>query len=561
MKAQIGEVFDRLLTRSIAAARLLARWSLKVLFAIGYTALIACWIIITLLWQLTRFAIGTLSAISPHSIWRASLISLIRGQRRGLLVLLLFTAPLMYIALTSAYERLNVWALERVERLSHSLEPDTNVTFAVDYPAVQILRESEGKPILASMPLNGGGGTFLNASYPTQRRLLSRYRARLKRGNKLDVSDAGNKVASTQAATKGAPHDEQYAPDIILVEITLEWNKLNDWRVVADVGYQSAPFVWTRIPWWQKEGIAPSNELIRVEHSQAYPVVWSFATPTTTEAVCAYLKDYFFNTAKTLNPAYASAGPIRLSAKDFERGVVHPFMRVLPADYGNISVLPTVFLFNTCNGPLQALMFACFGAGLILLLVRLVALVEIPTLRLRWYETGRTRSRTVRRLALASDLSPLDAAERWLETDVKVRSQDEIEREIEEAFEINQTGMYIVRQLESWIIYFGLLGTLVYLSLAIMQLRIHPSTAVMQSILASMSVTMAQAFLTTIVSSTLQRIVESAREMTSSKEALFTSALIELVKRHSADRITRAEVRAPAASGVRHVPTFELGSS
>ncbi|MFY7897348.1 MAG: hypothetical protein ACOVP8_14035, partial [Phycisphaerales bacterium] len=195
------------------------------------------------------------------------------------------------------------------------------------------------------------------------------------------------------------------------------------------------------------------------------PGTWVVNTPTTVNAMCAYLKDYYLAAAKTVDPAVWQE--FGIDAKSFERGVVSLLMQALPQDFGSVSTRLPVFFLGMCCGPLQLVMWLFFLACV-------------------WVSWFRIQSIPVSNVTLAG-------------------------RDRVNVFQ---------RQLEAWVIYCGLLGTLVYLSLAIMQLRIHPSSAVMQSIISSMSVSMAQAFLTTVMSSTLQRLSEFLREYACIREAV-----------------------------------------
>ncbi len=496
---------------------------------------------------------------------RRLLEPLIRGRLRGLLFLTVLTLPPSYWLIGRGYGQLNLWAAERVAGIPAALPASTIVTAPFDFPlsppkafadqskgsgafqtaqtprpAVEIIREVEGKPLLGGAPI-ADEQTLARDGSEAHRMLLSRYRARNNQppppatavANPPAPAAPGSPPAPATAPTDPVP---TYEPDVVIVEVILEWNDFNEWRVAVDVGLQRRPGEWVRVPWWHKEGIAASNELIRVQRLRSIPALWSVNTPTTAEAVCAYLKDYFLPTAKALNPDYAGVTPVGLKPKDFERGVVHPFMRVLPADYGSVSVLVEVFFFNTVNGQLQALMFYGLLAALFLMTLRLALLTRPPwrdvlgTAELQVQIKARhLQGGTRNLLPLEGALNPgraavEQAARIGLATPEEVA---EVRARVETVFQANQVGLYILRQLEAWVIYFGLLGTLLFLSLAIMQLRIHPSTAVMQSILASMSITMAQAFLTTIVSSTLQRFMESVREALTAREERTAAEALE----------------------------------
>jgi hypothetical protein len=268
---------------------------------------------------------------------------------------------------------------------------------------------------------------------------------------------------------------------VLMLEVVLREFPSDSWEVVVDIACPAherkdkewGREEWRRIAWWQKDGIAASNRLLSVTpFIEELPGSWVVQTPSTANALCAYVKDYFLVAGKAQAPGFWQ--DIKIDAKVFERGVTSLLMRAVPGDFGGLAVIPSVFLLATCCGPLQVLMWFCWIVSLCITMLRFLCL--------------------------------LFGVSQRVDGGLRIWSADALQK-----------------QMESWTVYFGLLGTLLYLSLAIMQLRIHPSSAVMQSIISAMSVSMSQAFLTTVVSSTLQRVSEFGREMVAVRERLAAS--------------------------------------
>ncbi|HYH64011.1 MAG TPA: hypothetical protein VD866_04865 [Urbifossiella sp.] len=357
--------------------------------------------------------------------------SLLHGRLRGWLVLVALTLPLAWVSLAALYADLNARAKARVLRSPGEFDPGTGVVRAFDAKGVVIFRDVRGVPLLATLPLPGDAAPLPGA---VTRTLLGRYAVRLEPAAPPAPTPSATPPADTAPAAPppAAAPPKPYRPDHLLLEVVLEENENGEWRVAADLGYQAEPNVWARVPWWKKDGIAPSNELLRVDRHRRIPFLFSITTPTTIEALAAFLREHWVGTAKALNPDYAAA-PLAVKPRDFEKLVVHPLMSVLPADFSSVPVLTQVFVFNTLNGELQLLMLLNLEMGLLVLLVRYVRLVALA----RW--------------------SPAPAA----------------------AVRAAATGRYVSAELGSWIVFWGLLGTLVFLALAVVQLRISASSAVM----------------------------------------------------------------------------------
>lgn len=438
-----------------------------------------------------------------HWILRGFLYPLgemIRGTFFGLALVALIAWPLTEFLITAAIARFEQQAFDNLSTAKYVVSVDKNghtlPSAAQDCPSVHIVHQQGGRSSLSQLPIDGVL-PFSASERHLVKRLLVRKRDQILPSN-------------------AAP----YESDLLIIELALERSD-KVWHYVIDLAYQQAPGDWKRIAWWRKGGIAPTNELLRVEPDFYLPNILRRVTmPTTIESFTAYLSANALPTIKELNSDYKTHPRLNLSQKQFAAGVSDELARILPEDTGSIASGWPVFYLLTISGGLQLFMGYFAVICLMVLLARAIVLGVCEYRFLAWF-TKSLKSHggvTTQRLAaehhrlinwLTGLSSPLLAGSAMLTSkDNNSKDVDSAKQKTLDILAENAYGAYYLQELKAAIVYLGLLGTLAYLVWALLCIRIDASSAKMQAILSMTSNTMSGAFLTTVASSTLHQIIQ-----------------------------------------------------
>jgi len=333
--------------------------------------------------------------------------------------------------------------------------------------------------------------------------------------------DIYEKRVEEQAAEQGKvanPHFRRpdgplYGIDALLIEIVLVKTSAGERQLVLDVGIQTAPDQYSRLPWWSSEGASNSNSLLSISRHSWIGHVRQVDCPTTVDSFTTWLERSFLVIAKGVNPDYGVVGALKLAGKEFSRQVVHPLEELITEDVGGLSTRTEVLQIALIGGILQWLMSLTMvmtllsaGARATLSLVvdrrYLRLLQEAPPAR-RGSVLNHLRRRHERLFGLPSVV--LESAmvggfgKQLNPKDVQAASDQLADRRAKQNRVLAENAAHLN--------FYGMLGSLIYIATSLSALRLHPNPAVTGATLSTMAVSLGQAFWTTACSATLCRIV------------------------------------------------------
>lgn len=470
------------------------------------------------------------------------------AKERGLLAVALISAPLTWLAMTPWYDLLEQRVQESVSKMGdgasrRELRPLGSKQF--------VIYRSRSAPFLSGRPVAGASSAPAWAPADDDQRLvvenlstwevvrtpngarvyeaLARHRSDCKcaecasganrRASSAPAAPASSNAPALSTASPGAGPGREYfegqAGTYDPSQLRIELNSVRDpagaFHVVLEAGIQETPGRWVRLPWWAFEGASNSNALLTVTRDPWIPAVRLVSIPNTTDAFAAWLKAQFLADASAVCSEFGKVECLKLSQKELEKLLVPSLEESLANEVGCVGAAPTVVSLSLFAGVLQWLMVhslicAILTAGCKALLhvaAERRQLREAVALSEFGIEPGRLSAMQAAHRARWSVGSMVLDMHREFTAGGLTGAREALARCGQERASNNRSLGEWAAQLN----FYGLLGTLLFIALGMSSLRLHPNPAVTGAALTAMTVTMGQAFYTTIVSATLARVV------------------------------------------------------
>ena len=485
---------------------------------------------------------------------------MIRGTGAGILFTLLLALPLGWVAITRSVAHFERCCWERLAEQADFLHRSAPlVSHAEGMPSVEIMRERYGTPVLPKQALSG-----VRDFGASECDLLVRLRIRKQQPNTIPhraldrqqtAAQSGQTASVVEAdadhSTAGAARP--YEPDLLIIEICRE-RVADVWHYTLEIGYQSESGVWQRIGWWRYGGIAAANELIRFEPDPYFPWLLRKVTmPIRAESATGFIAKDLHRRLKELNPDYKSAPPLSLKSREFEVGVALELKRILPEATGSIGASWDVFFVMLISGALPACMVLVTTIGLLSLACRaLLGIIERRWLGWLKFNLQRRNPRAVLRVAarhakLAEQrfglpLPSLAGCSKLVDEGMTAVGLARAKEHVRQLIKKHENACYLPHEAGKFNLLLGLLGTLVFLVFSLLSLSIDGDPAKMQSIIANVVGQLALAFLTTVASSSLLRLLEFCHVLIYSAEGRLADevfAVLEAAQSASENRVRR----------------------
>jgi biopolymer transport protein ExbB/TolQ len=154
----------------------------------------------------------------------------------------------------------------------------------------------------------------------------------------------------------------------MVIEVGLQEDG-DEQSVVLDLGYWHKRDSLRKIPWWKTNGVARTNQIVRVRPEGRALTGWfmkDLSFPTNPSALVAWIRSYWAETTRKLNEDYGKRGtPFDWEPNQLNIAVCGELERVLNQDLGHVQSAAPVVGLHVFNGYVQLLTFAAFFAALL----------------------------------------------------------------------------------------------------------------------------------------------------------------------------------------------------